>query len=57
MGPLWAGTAIPIAPLCGLRLACGLPIGDLSMLDILLLVLGTGGILAMLPYAALCDRI
>lgn len=57
MVPLWAGTAIPIAPLCGLRLACGLPIGDLSMLDILLLVLGTGGILAMLPYAALCDRI
>jgi len=27
------------------------------MLDILFLVLGVGGILTMLPYAAVCDRV
>jgi len=27
------------------------------MLDVLILVLGTGGILLMAAYAALCDRI
>ena len=31
--------------------------GRLSMFDILVLILGTGGILLMAAYAALCDRI
>ena len=33
------------------------PGGACSMLDILLIVLGTGGILLMVAYAALCERI
>jgi hypothetical protein len=33
------------------------PDGRPSLLDLLIVVLGAGGILLMAPYAALCDRI
>jgi hypothetical protein len=46
-----------MAPLCRPDLCPFATPGGLRMSDIIVIVLGTGGILLMAAYAALCERI
>lgn len=56
---LCAGSDFPIAPLCPVLLMHRLHWFGAPpfMADILVIVLGTGGILLMAGYAVLCERI
>ena len=49
--------AIPVVPLRVSSRSCGFSDWSITVIDLIVIVLSTGGILLMAGYAVLCDKI